>query len=526
MTWQTQNRSVSDSVRWPWLHRHGLLCVGVSPIIANAIGSVFNIVYNRIQIQPHLSDSQMHRFENCVMWFNLLVYPVAIACFVAAILRLRSVYNDLLNGRDVDAARLANVRRKAINLPWWFLLVVAIGWLSCIPAFPFAILSAGEPLIPGVLWHLVTSFLIAAMIAVTQSFFAVEMTTQAALFPVLFQDHNPANVPGAVPLSVRSRGVLWAFSAVVCPVVSLVLLLLGPQASSATPWFGVAVAGVAIGFGLITSWMLGRWIASPISHLQRAAEAIEAGDLRSRVRLLRSDDFGLLIQRFNEMAAGLQHREKLQETFGRHVGREAARQILGQDGGPVGRDQPITVMFVDVRDFTRQSSDLSPRQVVEGLNLFFQDAVEIVERHGGMVNKYLGDGFMAIFGVGVSMSNHADRACLAAMDLVKQIDATRVQVCRVGWTDLSIGVGIHSGPAIVGCIGSPRRQEYTAIGDTVNVASRVESLTKSLGQTILLTQSTRDRLSNDLPCKLVHLPSQVVKGKSDALVVFGIDVRH
>jgi adenylate cyclase len=498
----------------------------VSPIIANAIGSVFNIVYNRFQIQPHLSDAQMHRFESCVMWFNLLVYPVSIGCFVAAILRLRLVYNLLLNERDVDARQLAAVRRKAINLPWWFLLVVAVGWLSCIPAFPLVILSAGEPLIPGVLWHLVTSFLIAAMIAVTQSFFAVEMTTQAALFPVLFQDHNPADVPGAAPLSVRSRGILWAFSAVVCPVVSLVLLLLGPQASSATPWFGVAVAGVAIGFGLITSWMLGRWIASPISQLQRAAEAIEAGDLRSRVRLLRSDDFGVLIQRFNEMAAGLQQREKLQETFGRHVGREAARQILEQDGGPVGREQSITVMFVDVRNFTRQSSELSPRQVVEGLNLFFQDAVEIIEQHGGMVNKYLGDGFMAIFGIGVSMPNHADRACLAAIDLTRQIDATRARVCLTGWTDFAIGVGIHSGPAIVGCIGSPRRQEYTAIGDTVNIASRVESLTKSLGQTILMTQSTRDQLSNDLPCQFINLPAQQVKGKSDELVVFGIAIRH
>lgn len=511
-----------DPDRWTWVQRHGVLLVGVSPIIANVIGSIFNVAYNTVQIKPMLSAGQMDRFWACVIGFNLLVYPIAVACFVISLVQLRPAYRSLLDGQTVEPEQLLVLRRKVINLPWWFLVVAAIGWLSCIPVFPLVILTAGEPLASGVVWHLVTSFLIASLIAVTQSFFAVEMTTQAALFPVFFQDHNPADVPGAVPLSIRARGILWAFSAVVCPVISLVLLLLAPKAASPTPLFGIAVAVVAIGFGLITSWMLGRWVAIPVSQLQHAASEVAAGNLQSRVSLLRSDDFGLLIQRFNSMVDGLQHREKLQETFGRHVGREAAKQIMEQDGGSVGSEQFITVMFVDVRNFTQQSSSLSPSQVVEGLNLFFQDAVEIIELHGGMVNKYLGDGFMAIFGVGASTDGHAQRAVQAALDLVDRVTETEQRMQAAGWKELAIGVGINSGPAVVGCIGSPRRQEYTAIGDTVNVASRVESLTKALGQPILLTRTTRDALQEVLDASVVELPPQTVKGKAEPLEIFGV----
>ena len=123
----------------------------------------------------------------------------------------------------------------------------------------------------------------------------------------------------------------------------------------------------------------------------------------------------MLIERFNHMVDGLREREHLQETFGRHVGREAAKQILLAGNTLSGREQDITVMFVDVRDFTAQSAKQSPEQVVLGLNIFFREAVDTIEAHGGMVNKYLGDGFMALFGVGPESDQHAQRAVQAGM---------------------------------------------------------------------------------------------------------------
>lgn len=496
---------------WTFLQRHGMLAVGLSPIVANVIGSIFNIAYNTTQIQPLLSPAQMAMFESCWQWFNVLVYPTAALCFAAPLLWLRPIHRALLLGESVEEEKLQRAQRYVVNLPWWFLLVAGIGWLICIPVFPAVIGLAPEPLSSEAYWHLVTSFLIASLIAVTHSFFAVELMIQKALFPIFFRRQNPASVPGGVPLNIPARGVLWAFSAVVCPVVSLVLLLLNPDAAHTMPYFGVMVGGVAIMFGLVTSLMMGSLIATPVRKLHKAATRVADGDFNVRVNLLRSDDFGLLIERFNKMVEGLREREVLQETFGRHVGRRAAIQILKQDANLVGRSQEISVMFVDVRNFTAKSSTLPPEQVVSALNIFFEKAVERVEDNGGMVNKFLGDGFMAIFGIGTDSQNHADDAVRAGLDLIRCVADSYDDFVAAGWPDLQIGVGVNSGPAVVGSIGSPRRQEYTAIGDTVNVAARIESLTKNVRRDFLISAATYDRLTATY--NLEEMPPQPIKGK-------------
>lgn len=507
-----------------WAQRHGLLIVGVSPIIANVIGSIFNILYNRTQIEPLLSAAQMRRFEECWQWFNLLVYPLAIACYVVPLLWLRPIHRALLQRREVDSERLTVARRRVINLPWWFLAVAAIGWLSCIPIFPLSLRSVGEPLSTDVILHLITSFLIASLIAVTQSFFAVELATQRVLFPIFFRDASPVRIPGAFPLTMTARGLLWVFSAVVSPVLSLVLILLVPDAANQSPLFGLAVGTVAIVFAIVTSWMLVRLVVTPIRQLQTAARRVAEGDLNTHVSLLRADELGLLIDRFNQMVTGLREREQLHETFGRHVGREAARQILRQGDGLSGRQQRITVMFVDVRNFTALSASRTPEQVVSGLNVFFREAVDTVETQGGMVNKFLGDGFMALFGIGDSADQHQRRAVEAGIALHRCLRGISHELMIRGWPGLQIGVGINTGVAVVGSIGSPKRQEYTAIGDTINVASRVESLTKPLGCGLLLTSATRRDLGIEIP--LIPLPEQRVKGKDEPLELFAVDLER
>ncbi len=505
---------------WGFLQRHGLLLVGMSPVIANMVGSIFNILFNRTQIEPMLSAAQLQRFEACWQVFNVIIYPVAVLCWVAPILWLRSTHRALLRGEVVEPAQLQKAQRYVVNLPWWILSVAAVGWLICIPIFPAALHSVPEPLSTDVVWHLVASFVTASLIAITHSFFAVEIVSQVALFPVFFRTENPADVPGAVPLNLTSRAMMYAVSAVVSPVVSLVLLMLIPDAKREMPMFVVAVGLVAVAFGLSTAWMRGKLDTEPVRKLKKAAMRVTDGDLDVRVNLLRADDFGPLIERFNLMVEGLREKEHLQETFGCHVGEEAARQILEQGDGLVGKELTISVMFVDVRNFTEHSAQHSPQEVVSALNVFFSNAVEIVESHGGMVNKFLGDGFMALFGVGAASDEHALRCVEAGQEMLCCLDKATSELERVGWKDFKIGIGINSGPAIVGSIGSPKRQEYTAIGDTVNVAARVEALTKSVGHLLLVTEATRQMLPDDVP--LTRLPPQTVKGKERPLHVFAV----
>ncbi len=517
---------------WTFFHRHGLLLVVLSPIVANLVGSVFNILYNFWQIEPLLSQLQMARFSACWQWFNLVVYPLAVLLFLIPIYQLRPIHHSLINGTNVRDEDLEASRRKVVNLPWWFLAVASMGWLSCIPVFPLALASLNEPLSINVVIHLTTSFLIASLIAVTHSFFAVELVIQQTLFPVFFQTGTPANVSGTAPMTISQRGLMWSASAVVSPVLSLVLLILVPDATQTAPIFAVVVAVVAVSFGIATSWLLGRLVASPVLELQSAALAVAKGDLTAKIETLRADEFGMLIDQFNAMIAGLAERERLQATFGRHVGREAVKQILAaQDARDVtntpgtlgGTKQMITVMFVDVRNFTAHSANAPVDDVIAGLNLMFGEAVKIVEQHGGMINNFLGDGFMAIFGIGGNPSaseRHADDAVNAGRKLLTRIEALKGDFARVGWSEMKIGVGINTGIAMVGSIGAPERQEYTAMGDAVNVAARVEALTKRVGHDLLVTEATLHALSAS--DHFTALPRQEVQGKCESLRVYGL----
>ena len=507
--------------RWSFFERHGLLLVCLSPLAANVVGSVFNILYNRQQIEPMLTASQQQRFEACWQIFNLAVYPAAVLAYVLPLLWLRPIHRALLNNEEVEPQRLRRAQRYVVNLPWWFLAVTAVGWLSCIPVFPTALKMLPEPLDPDVTFHLIVSFVIASAIAITQTFFVVEMVSQKALFPVFFRRDSPANVPGGLPLNLKTRAMMLYVATVVSPVVSLVLLLVVPHAANENRLFGIGVALVALAFGLVSFWMYGRLVEVPVRLLRQAAQRVADEDLSARVNLQRADDFGPLIERFNLMVEGLREREQLQETFGRHVGREAAKQILSQDEGLVGSEQTITVMFVDVRNFTEHSSTHTPEEVVTVLNIFFREAVDKVEANGGMLNKFLGDGFMALFGIGSTEGNHAEQAFEAGKALLCCLDETANELEQAGWPGLKIGIGINTGPAIVGSIGSPKRQEYTAIGDTVNVAARVEALTKTLGRQLLLTEATWKHLGKIEALR--RLPPQSVKGKGEPLQVFGVD---
>lgn len=519
-TADSQGPAPANLRRWSLVQRRGLLLVALSPVIANLVGSAFNIWYNERQIRPILTDAQLERFGDCWLWFNLIVYPIAVSCWAAPLAWLVKTHRQVLAGQPVEPARLQRAQRTVVNLPWRILTVASVCWIGCIPVFLLALAALPEPLSSKVVGHLTVSFLTGGLIAVTHSFFAVELTSQAALFPVYFRRSSPADTPGAMPLTLQARQTMWTLAAAVSPIVILVLLLIVPDAASRDPWLAVAVGGFAICFALITGSMHARLVRVPVGQLKDAAIQVIEGDLDVRVNLLRADDFGPLIAKFNQMVEGLQERERLQETFGRHVGRAAARQILAQGDGLVGSQQLITVMFVDVRDFTAHSACHSPEEVVSALNIFFQGAVEIVEAHGGMVNKFLGDGLMALFGIGAASNddNHALHAYRASMAMLEHLGKASDELARAGWPDLKIGIGLNSGPAIVGSIGSPRRQEYTAIGDTVNVAARVEALTKTVGRNLLMTAATRALLSKSI--EVEELPPQQVKGIGKALNIF------
>ena len=502
--------------------RHALRLTALAPVIPQLLGSVFNIWYNAVVIDPLLDSGLRHRFLQTIVIYNAVAYPICIVLWLRAIFWFRPVLEQLRTGHaPAEDSALVKARRRLIHLPWRAAMISGAAWLLCIPIFLGSLAQVPGALDSRLLWHLPISFCLSAFIALTHSFFLVELATHWGLFPALFRHARADLTPGVVTLSLRGRGVLWAVSAAICPIISLLLLIFAPRLTNSDPrGFALFVGGVGIIFGLGTAMMMSRLVARPIDQLREAARHVSEGRFDLEIPVTRADEFGLLLGEFNHMTRELKEKERLRQTFGLHVGRQAAEQILARDPGLGGVEEEITVMFVDIRSFTTRAGTSAPSETLEVLNEFLRLSVRVVEEeHRGMINKYLGDGFMALFGIGADGNcNHAEDAFAAGRAILRDLDGLNQNLAARGYAALAIGVGIHSGSAVVGSIGSPQRLEFTAIGSTVNLAARLESLTKRVGAPLLLSAASRAQLRDAED--LEELPPQTIRGVAEAVTVF------
>ncbi len=505
-----------------------LLLIGLLPLFPQALVSIFNIWYNLTHIYPLLTETQLAAFLNAVKWFNVLVYPLG---FGAWIYILSSIWSACYTVSQGTSAKVTNqnhllnaidpARRRAINLPWWSILIVGGGNFLGLPVFLLVLLTAPGSLNQQVLIDLPVSLTIGGLMSISQVFLLVEILSVRLIYPILFQDALPSRQSGIIQLSLLWRGILLVISNAICPILALLLLSISPYRSSQDTGFALGVAGTSILFGLSSAWMVSILVREPVNALKVAAISTAQGNLNQQINLLRADEFGPLIDEFNHMLSELRQKQLIEETFGRHVGRQAAMEILQRDPGLGGAEQEITVMFADLRNFTQRCVNLSPTAAIKLLNQFLTAMVTIVEdRYQGMVNKFLGDGFMAIFGVGQTTNSHGYAAVQAGQEMLMALEEINQAMIAAEQLPLKMGIGIHTGPAVVGSMGSPQRLEYTAIGDTVNLASRVESLTKEVGIPLLFTAAT----AAQLPSKLqpIVLTPRPVKGQPEPIPIFSL----
>jgi class 3 adenylate cyclase len=313
------------------------------------------------------------------------------------------------------------------------------------------------------------------------------------------------DAPG-LPLRWR----LLAVAPVINVITGVVVAGLSSHGHAGLKALGVSVliaVGVAFTISLELVLLMSRSMLRTLDDLKRATERVGAGDFSARVPVVATDETGSLAQSFNTMVEGLDERERLRDAFGLYVDPALAERVIREGADLAGEELVVSVLFLDIRNFTAFAERSRPHDVVGFLNGFWELVVPVLRRHGGHANKFIGDGLLGVFGAPDRHRDHADRALAAALEIAQLVRSSYGE--RVG-----VGIGVNSGRVVAGTVGGGGRIEFTVIGDTVNTAARVEKATRETGDDVLITDATRKLLTRDHG-RLEERQTAPLKGKRD-----------
>jgi adenylate cyclase len=351
----------------------------------------------------------------------------------------------------------------------------------------------------------------AALVAIGYSGILHYFAVEAGLRPVVVEINRV--VPPRLSTGHKSIPLRWKLM-VALPMINIITGLIASALSGGDKGdtglgIDVLVAiGVASTIALELSVLLARSIMRPIRDLERGIEAVQHGDYDVAVPVTTDDELGELSAAFNQMVTGLAERERIREAFGTYLDKEIAEYILSDRYEPQGFEADVSLLFCDARDFTGFAADADAEEVVAAVNRLFETVVPIIGRHGGHVDKFIGDGLLAVFGAPERHADHADRAVRAAVEIARRVN-------RADGELLDVGVGVNSGRVIAGSIGGAGRLNFSVIGDPVNVAARVERATRKLDVEVLITASTRDALTQEM--ELVSHGPQELRGREEPI---------
>ncbi len=261
-----------------------------------------------------------------------------------------------------------------------------------------------------------------------------------------------------------------------------------------------------------------------VMNLQLSAmEDISRGNLDKQVPVLTTDEFARFAQKTNEMMVGLQERDYCRASFEKYVSPEVSQKILEKEIDASGEMIDTTILFCDLRDYTSFAEDRNPQEVVAFMNEYFALMEPVIRKNGGVVIQFIGDEIEAAFGAPAPLENHPDQAVSTAIEMLAVLDTLNETRRRKAEPPVRHGIGIHTGLVLAGNVGSRERLSYALVGDTVNLASRVQVLNKTCGTDILFTRATRDRLTAETAKIVKAVGTFPIKGKRTEVEVFTVN---
>lgn len=274
--------------------------------------------------------------------------------------------------------------------------------------------------------------------------------------------------------------------------------------------------------GLIISTVFSLSVTHPITQLEEGAIALENENYMFRVKIDTNDEFNKLGNTFNNMIGSIGEKEKIRSVLNKSVSKEIAEELLKGNIQLGGDEKEATILFTDVRDFTSISEGLAPGKLLNLLNEYLTRVSHSIEVNKGVIDKYIGDAVMALFGLPLPIPNDAEAGILSALEIINTVKKFNLEVSNEIGKEFKVGIGISTGLLVAGNMGAANRMNYTVLGDEVNLASRIESLTKYYNTDILISQSTFDKIDRSNKFCLREVDRVTVKGKSLGITIYDV----
>ncbi|MGH7403328.1 MAG: adenylate/guanylate cyclase domain-containing protein [Candidatus Rokuibacteriota bacterium] len=496
-------------------------------VVGNLLGAIVAFVYFRVVDHASVLPP--------VRWFDVIVSIFLFALIVGGGTWLSSLWTRPLNRElpSLSPAEAELVRRRALLFPYVLAGLSIAGW-----TLAGLIWGVVWPLLAGVfspyssLRAIFGNTVIAGGVTTAFVFFACEHQWRRTL-PHLFPEGDLSGVKGVPRLAVRVRLLAIFLLIGVVPLAVLGMLaytravaLIGVDPAAAAEIVDdlqvniLFLLGVGVVAAVGLSLFVANSVAAPLRDVETAMAEVERGRLDGRAPVVSTDEIGAVAEGFNRMLHGLRERELVKETFGKYVTPEVRDAILAGRVRGEGELIEATILFADLRDFTPWVEATEPRQVVRDLNEYFTEMDQAIRGHGGLVLQFIGDEIEVVFGAPIASPDHAERAVRAAIEMRGRLQAWNARRAAAGRPPLRNGIGIHTGTVLAGNIGGAERLSYALVGDPVNLASRIQGLTKDFKVDILISDATRGRLDGTVLVE--ELPAVRVKGRVEEVNVYKV----
>jgi len=400
------------------------------------------------------------------------------------------------------------VQRRAVNGPFVIALAGFSLWLSGVILFPVITVAHFGRWDTDLASQQVVSPLVNGFLAATTSYLVIDWLFRTRVVPHVFPDGHTTAIGGTATLGVGGRLTVFLVAVAFLPLFTMLGLIRAASVRLDAGWdvqtvipqlieAGENIFGLYLLLGGVLTALVIRTFTRPLADVTAALRRVRAGTLDQPVRVTSADEIGVLEESVNAMAATLRERERILQTFGRVVEPVVRDRLLAGDLRGEGEVRTVSILFCDLRNFTTFAERTAPRELLQTLNQFFATMTTWSRDCDGFVNKFIGDGLLVVFGLlhddpsrGPAVGAAAAVRCALGMrERLARLNEDRVSL---GQVPLGVKIGVHTGPVVAGTIGAADRHEYTVVGDTVNVAARLEELCRDHGCEVFVSAATWD----------------------------------